>query len=179
MSPLPRYVPDAPFPPYAFVPGRFPHPTRDPAGHRHGRALARPASFDPSRWRECRPYLVGIDLFNHGYYWEAHEAWESVWHACGRKGRSGTCLRALIRLAAAGVKVRETMPGGVRRHAAGAAALVGELDAALGPAAGRYMGLDLGEVRAFAEALMLGRRLRDAPPDARVAVVFDFALRVA
>ncbi|TGQ49534.1 DUF309 domain-containing protein, partial [Mesorhizobium sp. M1C.F.Ca.ET.210.01.1.1] len=23
----------------------------------------------------------GIDLFNHGYYWEAHEAWEPLWHA--------------------------------------------------------------------------------------------------
>jgi Domain of unknown function (DUF309) len=23
-----------------------------------------------------RPH--GLDLFNHGYYWEAHEAWESL-----------------------------------------------------------------------------------------------------
>ncbi|MET2831203.1 DUF309 domain-containing protein [Mesorhizobium shangrilense] len=23
----------------------------------------------------------GSDLFNHGYYWEAHEAWEPLWHA--------------------------------------------------------------------------------------------------
>ncbi|MER9222262.1 DUF309 domain-containing protein [Mesorhizobium sp. M0644] len=22
-----------------------------------------------------------IDLINHGYYWEAHEAWEPLWHA--------------------------------------------------------------------------------------------------
>ncbi|MER9586456.1 DUF309 domain-containing protein [Mesorhizobium sp. M0276] len=24
---------------------------------------------------------MGIDLFNHGYYLEAHEAWEPLWHA--------------------------------------------------------------------------------------------------
>ncbi len=28
----------------------------------------------------------GVDLFNHGYYWESHEEWESLWHAAGRRG---------------------------------------------------------------------------------------------
>jgi hypothetical protein len=62
-----------------------------------------------------------VDLFNHGYYWEAHEQWESLWHACGRKGPVANLLQGLIRLAAAGVKVREGKPAGVVNLARGAA----------------------------------------------------------
>src|SRR4051794_23916492 len=35
-SPRVRLLPDEPLPPYSFVPGRFPHPVRDPAGHSFG-----------------------------------------------------------------------------------------------------------------------------------------------
>ena len=49
----------------------------------------------------------GVALFNAGYYWEAHEAWEGLWHAYGRRGPTADVLKALIKLAAAGVKVRE------------------------------------------------------------------------
>ena len=52
-------------------PCRFPHPTRDPAGHSFGVVAAPCPPPDPVRWLDCRPYLYGIDLFNHGYYWEA------------------------------------------------------------------------------------------------------------
>jgi len=52
-----RLVPDEPFPPYAFVPGRLPHPTSDPAGHSFGKEPAVPSNVDPERWHECRPYL--------------------------------------------------------------------------------------------------------------------------
>jgi len=111
-----RYVPEEPLPPYTFVAGRFPHPTRDPTGHSYGRLLHQPECPDPNKWRDCRLYLWGIDLFNHGYYWEAHEVWESLWHACGRKGRTGEFLKALIRLAAGGVKAREGTLRGIQRH---------------------------------------------------------------
>lgn len=56
-------------------------------------------------------------MFNHGYYWEAHEAWEAVWHAAGRKGLVADYLKGLIKLAAAGVKIRERVSVGVARHA--------------------------------------------------------------
>ena len=62
-------------------------------------------------------FRFGVDLFNHGYYWEAHEVWEGLWHACGRKGTLADFLKGLIRLAAAGVKAREGNPTGVIRHA--------------------------------------------------------------
>ena len=118
-----RLVPDEPFPPYAFVPGRLPHPTSDPAGHSFGKEPAEPRKVDPERWHECRPYLYGIDLFNGGYYWESHVAWESLWMACGRKGVVADFLKGLIKLAAAGVKALEGKAEGVRSHAGRAAEL--------------------------------------------------------
>src|SRR5947209_1764288 len=97
-SGVPRLVPDEPLPPYTYVPGRCPHPTSDPAGHSFNVPRERPAAPDPDNWAACRPYQVGIDLFNHGYYWEAHEVWEGLWHACGRKGMTADFLKGLIRL---------------------------------------------------------------------------------
>jgi hypothetical protein len=80
-------------------------------------APAQVGPLDPDNWRDSEEYLYGIDLFNHGYYWEAHEAWEAVWHAAGRTGRIADFLKALIKLAAAAVKAREGSPTGAARHA--------------------------------------------------------------
>src|SRR6059058_1095489 len=101
-DPVIRLVPDEPFPAYAYIPGRLPHPTADPAGHSYGIELVAPGKVEPEKWRECRPYLYGIDLFNAGFYWESHVAWESVWMACGRKGITADFMKGLIKLAAAG-----------------------------------------------------------------------------
>lgn len=111
----PRYTSQA-FPPYTYVPGQTPHPVSNPAGHMFGHELPKPAPLDPARWRESETYLYGIDLFNHGYYWEAHETWESLWHAAGRTGEVADFLKGLIKLAAAGVKSSEGNPAGVERH---------------------------------------------------------------
>jgi hypothetical protein len=123
LSNAPRWLPGEPLPPYSFVPGRFPHPYSDPAGHSHGQRGPGGSPADSDRWQECLPYLRGLDLFNHGYYWEAHEVWEGLWHACGRRGPSADFFKGLIQLAVAGVKVREGKPAGVRKHAARAAEL--------------------------------------------------------
>lgn len=112
----PRYSEQV-FPPYSYVPGHTPHPVSDPAGHMFGEPhqTAEPLRLD--NWQASAEYRYGVDLFNHGYYWESHEAWESLWHAAGRKGRVANFLKGLIKLAAAGVKAREGNPRGVRRHA--------------------------------------------------------------
>ncbi|MHC4391801.1 MAG: DUF309 domain-containing protein, partial [Planctomycetota bacterium] len=68
-------------------------------------------------WTACERYLRGIDLFNRGYYWESHEAWEGLWHAAGREGTVGLFLKGLIKLSAAGVKVRQQRLRGVAIHA--------------------------------------------------------------
>jgi hypothetical protein len=111
----PRYT-DRQFPPYTYVPGRSPHPVSNPAGHMHGHEPLAPPPLDPDHWRDSETYLYGVDLFNHGYYWESHEEWESLWHAAGRRGMVADFLKGLIKLAAAGVKSLEEKPTGVTRH---------------------------------------------------------------
>ncbi len=162
----PRYLPEEPLPPSAYVPGRPPHPNQTPE---------LPPPFDPARWEDSRAYLRGIDLFNHGYYWEAHEAWEGLWHAVGRRGTTADFLKGLIHLAAAGVKVREGRPDGVLSHARRAAALFGQTAAAAGGEDTRYLGLDLRDLLAFSRAAEGQATGRDEAPGPRV--VFDFILR--
>jgi hypothetical protein len=70
-------------------------------------------------------FRFGFDLFNAGFYWEAHEAWETVWHAVGRTTPLADRVKGLIRMAAAGVKVLEGQPVGVRSHLTAAERLMG------------------------------------------------------
>ena len=120
-----RLLPERAFPPYTYVPGsHWPHPVHDPRGHSYGRPESACAAADPVNWRECQPFLWGIDLFNAGFYWEAHEAWESVWIAAGRVGPTADFVKALIKLAAAGVKLLEQNPAGAQRHLRRAAELL-------------------------------------------------------
>jgi len=122
MTETPRFLPDVPFPPYTYVPGQTPHPVSDPAGHMYGDETE-PAELQVDDWPRCHAYLRGIDLFNHGYYWESHEVWESLWHAAGRQGPIADFLKGLIKLAAAGVKTREGSENGRSRHSQRAAEL--------------------------------------------------------
>ena len=105
-----------PLPPYAYVPGQNPHPLRHPAGHRYGVPTPVYAALDPQHWAASEPYLYGIDLFNHGYYWEAHEVWEGLWRTYARTEPIARFLQALITLAAVGVKQRQGQARGVQRH---------------------------------------------------------------
>jgi hypothetical protein len=173
---VPRLVPEEPFPPYSYVSGHFPHPVSDPAGHSHGAARQPVAPLDTGRWQECWPYLRGLDLFNHGYYWEAHEVWEGLWHACGRTGTTGAFLKGLIKLAAAGVKAREGRPEGVRSHARRAGDLFREVSKQMSPGADRYGGLAPVELIAFADDLADHSDSARGDPGKPVDVVFRFAL---
>lgn len=119
---MPRLCPERPLPPYSYVPGRFPHPISHPDGHSYspsGHPVTTGAAQPPSlvSWPPPSDLLFGLDLFNHAFYWEAHEIWEQLWILCGRSGRDADFLKALIKLAAAGVKAREGNPTGVKRHA--------------------------------------------------------------
>jgi predicted metal-dependent hydrolase len=46
-------------------------------------------------------YLEGVQLFNAGRYYEAHEALEQVWRACPKESRERLFYQALIQIAAA------------------------------------------------------------------------------
>lgn len=104
----------ASFPPYSFVPGYWPHPTRDSDGHSYNQPEETALPLNPEKWNECPSYLRGVELFNHGYYWEAHESWEGAWMALGREGDAALLLKALIKYAAVGVKIRQQASGAAR-----------------------------------------------------------------
>lgn len=63
-----RRLPDLPFPIYRFVPGLQTHPN---LSSDHGLP---DLSIDM-----CWDY--GWDLYNHHFWWEAHEVWERLWKA--------------------------------------------------------------------------------------------------
>ena len=179
----PRYVPHRALPPYSYVTGRWPHPVRDPAGHSHAAEEPPAALPSPAAWAECEAYVWGVELFNHGYYWEAHESWEAVWHAVGRRGTTASFLKGLIKLAAAGVKAREGRAEGVRRHAHGAQELLGEvaqeLESAGSPSPSlTYMGLQLNELIAAARELEANPEAILGDREAAVVVVMPFWLRL-
>jgi hypothetical protein len=149
----PRYG-RRPLPPYSYVPGHAPHPVSDLRGHMHGHVAEPAPPLDPNDWRASPAYLDGVDLFNHGFYWEAHETWESLWHAAGRGGPTGAWLKGLIKLAAAGVKAREGNPIGVERHARRSLELVGDLRNLLPGAPTWYCGMQLGRVEQVVKDLI-------------------------
>lgn len=122
-----RWCPERAFPPYAFVPGRNPHPTRDPRGHSYveheiaghvfpGRddPSSRSPRIPPDRWREDEAWLYGVDLYNHGYAWEAHESWEARWLA-PHDDEQERFVQALVQVAAATLKTRMGEPRGADR----------------------------------------------------------------
>lgn len=90
-----------PFPAYRHLPGITPHPLTHPEGH--GGAMPARAGT-PEACLEN--FLFGCDLYNHGYWWEAHEAWEMVWHAVNREGPRALMLQAMIQAANTHLKLR-------------------------------------------------------------------------
>jgi hypothetical protein len=158
--------PNAGLPPYTYVPGGpWPHPNR--AKEAGGDGDPQPQEDVPG----SPLFRRGVELFDAGYYWEAHEAWEVLWHAAGRRGPTADVLRGLIKLAAAGIKVRERREPGVRTHARRAA----ECFAAARRQGGVHqLGLDLDLWIERALALAESPPADPGSPDAAVTRVFAF-----
>ena len=93
-----------PFPTYRFVPGKAPHPGRDPDGHSYNKTPAQLGIFKSGDWQACHEYLYGIDLFNHEYWLVANEVLEAVWVAAGRRTETGLFIQGLIQIAVAHLK---------------------------------------------------------------------------
>lgn len=116
-----RLLPSTELPAYTHVPGtETPHPYRDPRGHSYQRKHPAPKALTADNWAENRSYLLAIDYFNFGFYWESHEEWERLLRSSGADTLCGKFLKGLVKLSAAGLKVREHSIHGVRRHAASA-----------------------------------------------------------
>jgi len=95
---------DRELPAYRHLPGRTPHPTRDPEGHSYGCPTEEMPDLNAADWRGCETYLYGIDLFNADYWWECHEVLEGLWHAAGIGTPAAHVLQAVIQCAAAQLK---------------------------------------------------------------------------
>lgn len=128
-----RLLPSTELPAYAFITGmELPHPYRDPRGHSYQRKHPTPRPLTGHGWAENRSYLLALDYFNYGYYWESHEEWERLLRGTGGESLPGRFLKGLIKLSAAGVKVRERSIHGVRRHAASAGEVFADVAAEVG-----------------------------------------------
>ncbi|MAA76045.1 MAG: hypothetical protein CMN28_15215 [Salinisphaeraceae bacterium] len=75
----PRYS-ERPLPRYRYLPGRDPHPVDDDEGH----GLDAPAIVQARAFSEVlADWRYAIDLFNHGYWWEAGRYFSALRHARG------------------------------------------------------------------------------------------------
>ncbi|MCA9087688.1 MAG: DUF309 domain-containing protein [Planctomycetaceae bacterium] len=166
-----RLLPTAELPRYTHVPGSgTPHPYRDPRGHSHARRPVPAKALREEMWAENRSFLLGLDLFNLGFYWEAHDEWDRLLRVTNQDSLCGMFLKGLVKMAAAGVKVREESIHGVRRHAASAGEVFA--DVAAESDQDRFCGLDFTLLQfaadraaqlAYPTTLETGRPLRVFP----------------
>lgn len=84
----PRLCAGLPLPPYRYLPGKNVHPGRDHLPEMGDRA-----------------FLYGVDLYHAGFFYEAHEAWESLWLKLPQGDLQRTFLLGLIQNAAAQLKL--------------------------------------------------------------------------
>ncbi len=95
---------DRPLPPYRHLPFQNAHPFLDAEGHSFGEKLSPPDSFTAENWQYSHDYLYCIDLFNNGFWWEAHERLKHLSIAAGRESKTGQFVQGLIQIAAALLK---------------------------------------------------------------------------
>ncbi len=101
-----RHIRTTEFPAYRFVPGLHPHPFRHPKGHMYTDGSPPPSiAWVPAKDASVDPqFLFAADLFDHHYYWEAHEAWEAMWHLAPKNSAIRDLLQSLIQCAAAALQ---------------------------------------------------------------------------
>lgn len=157
-------------------------------GHGCGPLPLAHARLLPGGWRQCPPYLLGCDLYNHQYWWEAHEAWEGLWRSrlIGLSPAEAlfepvaAMLQGLIQVAAAALKAESGEGPGVARLLARAEANLrrgsalaappraGAPGESAAPMAERLLGLPLAswwaQVQAWGEPALGPDRLAGLPP---------------
>jgi uncharacterized protein len=109
LDPPPRYS-SRPLPATAYLPGVSSRAQRP--------APREPASsidlIDFGALASQGDFRHGVDLFNHGFPWEAHETWEPLWLAAPRDRPERALLQGLIHAAAAAIKARAGAIGAAR-----------------------------------------------------------------
>lgn len=158
----PRYS-DRPLPPYRFVPGRSPHPHRDPDGYARGEPPPEIPDWEVDDWETIGWWLHAVDLFNHRYWWACHEVLEGMWQAAGRTTPRARFVQGLLQVAAAHLNHRRGHRDAARSQAErGLEKMEGAFERPV------VMGIDLGE---FARMTRRALSRPDVPP-ATIALRF-------
>lgn len=137
-----RFFPERALPDEPYLPGIGQRP---PEPDLHAPML--PAAS----WMANDAYLWGVDLFNAGYYWEAHEAWEAAWHAAPDDTQK-SYIQALVQYAAGMLKF---VSGPKKTAAVLAERSLARLEGVKAEVEQPYMGCDLNGV------LTVVRRMAD------------------
>lgn len=169
-----RYLPEKKLPPYAFLPGYKPHPKSDPNGHSYNLPEKKSSKLNPYSPFECENYLYGIDLFNNGFYWEAHEEWEGVWNVHNKEGTQADFLKALIKICATGVKLRVSHFDGAKTHSITAKKMFDEIKEYTNE--DFYAGLDLNLLTKFCMDIYNNTEKFKVDAKNNVEVIFDYFL---
>lgn len=72
--------------------------------------------LDVHRPSDSETLRYSLDLYNHGYFWESHVYFEALWNAHKREGSVADFLKGMIKLGAAGVKLRLNQAASARGH---------------------------------------------------------------
>ena len=95
----------------------------------------------PQLWRQNEDYLYGVDLYNFAYWWEAHEAWEGLWHEAEDTYR--LFLQGLIQVSASLIKYHMRMLRPLRTLSTAGRDKLRQVVVECEDADGNYMGIDL------------------------------------
>ena len=147
---MPRYCPHRAFPERAYKPGQGPHPSTLPSPGWQREEW----NGDASTLVSNAEYRWGLDLFNHHYYWEAHEVWEELWQQTARGTLVRAFLQGLIQCAGALLKASIGQHTGCSRLATKALAKLDRvLEASPHPYAGVALAPFITAFREFCAAL--------------------------
>jgi len=108
---------------------------------------------NPDNWRQTVDYRYGWSLFEAGFFWEAHEIWETVWLACAPNSRERLFIQALIQLANARLKRKMKRDHASARLVEESDRLLAETIRADNKETSLFMGVDLRRLRQSLAAL--------------------------
>ena len=105
-------VSKGPLPEAAYIPGKNTRP--NPEFLEKICEQADPVTTDAGSTSNL-PWVYGIRLFNGGFYWEAHEVWESVWMKAPPNSREKIFVQGMIHFANGLLKIRMGRPAAACR----------------------------------------------------------------
>ena len=137
---VPRYS-DKAFPPYRFIPRETPHPTEHPEGHSYKKKESPVEILTETNWSRHPTYLYAVDLYNYGYWWEAHENFEQLWRLYPKNDLTRNFFQGLIKISAAFLKWQQKQNRGTAIHYRGAMDLLQKVKSEKS----FYLGINLAE----------------------------------